>query len=76
MDILERLELFNERCILENNIFSEYGEILNEMEEHTERFVPGYVIPTAITSLSLKICSLWLFSTFPLNGIWFYSIMI
>ena len=42
MDMLEHLELFNERCILENNIYSEYGEILNEMEEHTERFVPGY----------------------------------
>ncbi len=41
LDLLERSELFCERCILENNVYSQYGEILTEMEEQSERFVPG-----------------------------------
>lgn len=41
LDVLERSEMFCERCILENNVYSQYGEILTEMEEQSERFVPG-----------------------------------
>ena len=42
MDLLERCELFSERCALENAVFAQYGNILDEAEEASERFVPGW----------------------------------
>ena len=42
MDLLERCELFSERCALENAVFAQYGNILDEADEASERFVPGW----------------------------------
>lgn len=42
LEILEKNELFNDRCELENQFRSQYGEDVNDIEEQTEKFIPGY----------------------------------
>ena len=42
LEILEKNELFNDRCELENQFRSQYGEDVNDVEEQTEKFIPGY----------------------------------
>ena len=42
-DLLERAELFNHRCKLEADIYELYHEQLNEFQEHSERYIPGYM---------------------------------
>ena len=42
MDLLSQAGLFCERCLLENRVSLQYGEVITDLEEKSERFVPGW----------------------------------
>ncbi|OAO17847.1 hypothetical protein AV274_0403 [Blastocystis sp. ATCC 50177/Nand II] len=44
LDLLSQASLFCERCALESRIYAQYGEIITNQDEHSERFIPGVIV--------------------------------